>query len=868
MAPKSKKRSSTATSASTNNSFQHRIKKIRTAYLHLMDESTNRTIDPLSCIPLTRIRSLSKCGVMKLKRLMGGENVGDKPGIFASSDTAIVVPLVGSMSHFLQEHFESFSLSPNQVEIKIKERETWYGIIDGMHRHRAITELMEERPEEWGDFQWYVTVLKGGNTLHEYKQLARLQNLKHSDEYYIKPTLYDVFKGLKEEEIKLRKERNRDPSGPDIATAFEGSTSLSISSLKQAATTVKRLSIKVIETLGEIMNQEIPEKSTSVYGVDADKYKNCTPQELQTRLDCRVYRNSFHLTSIKSSTAFMREGEGDDLETGIENQCNTLHRAKVLSASNQYKPVQPEMVSAQVSHAKYAKVEEQKFFLFHEQQIWPTELEKVRTTLLQDTSLDNEITENKGNEFTLLPFLLKRYKALFPSISGLKETKFKALQSDLPAESSTTSNVVNESTSPHPAETVTILPEYEAPNQDEIEQSILEENNIALYDMKWQDYAKSIFSEEEALFDLVITDPPYNLPANPSRSGTGYNDFICDEEMRAFTQFCNRSLKSGSYVILFTSFQLFSRWIESFKSAQFKVMPYPFVVMKDHNTMQQRQKTDFPQNCSEFIMLAKSNGAHPSGFMPDFKSLYNNVCSSSKKAFAGVNQLPVTKFKLLNKPSKEPVRVEEKNVDFIMELISQYCPINGMAFDPYGGTFTTGIAAYRSKRSAVCVEKDSHCYKLAKERIIRLLKPMDINDERTNRRTEVHSHSEINNLPNNATSMTKNGMTFVETDQNRAVSIQHQSKEGCDVQKSTDEFGSQHTEGRNINFQSGSQQTEGYDINYDSRSQQTGEHCTNSTNPSEGTLATANDCSNLDESNDRNGLNLLAKCVNNEKKNH
>ena len=135
-----RKRSNPSTTSVNKN--QNGFKKIRTAYLDLMNDSRNCTIDPLSCIPLTKIRLLTKRGVKRLKRLMGGDKSGDKPGIFASSDTPVVIPLTGSMYHHVQEHFESLGLSSTEVEVKIKERELWYGIVDGMHRHRAIMELM------------------------------------------------------------------------------------------------------------------------------------------------------------------------------------------------------------------------------------------------------------------------------------------------------------------------------------------------------------------------------------------------------------------------------------------------------------------------------------------------------------------------------------------------------------------------------------------------------------------------------------------------------------------------------------------------------------------------------------------------------
>ena len=74
-------------------------------------------------------------------------------------------------------------LSDSEIEARLKERDIWYGIFDGMHRHQVIMELREERPDEWGGYLWFVTVVAGGHPLHRYKQLARLQNIKHDDDY-------------------------------------------------------------------------------------------------------------------------------------------------------------------------------------------------------------------------------------------------------------------------------------------------------------------------------------------------------------------------------------------------------------------------------------------------------------------------------------------------------------------------------------------------------------------------------------------------------------------------------------------------------------------------------------------------------------
>ena len=40
---------------------------------------------------------------------------GDRPGIFACSDTPIVTALIGSVSHYVQEHFESEGLTKAEI---------------------------------------------------------------------------------------------------------------------------------------------------------------------------------------------------------------------------------------------------------------------------------------------------------------------------------------------------------------------------------------------------------------------------------------------------------------------------------------------------------------------------------------------------------------------------------------------------------------------------------------------------------------------------------------------------------------------------------------------------------------------------------
>lgn len=52
-----------------------------------------------------------------------------------------------------------------------------------------------------------------------------------------------------------------------------------------------------------------------------------------------------------------------------------------------------------------------------------------------------------------------------------------------------------------------------------------------------------------------------------------------------------------------------------------------------------------------------------------------------------------------------------------MELMKTFCPGGGNVFDGFGGTLTTALAAIRTGRRCVVVEKDIECFDLALQRL-------------------------------------------------------------------------------------------------------------------------------------------------------
>lgn len=399
------------------------VKMAKALFQDVMDGSIHTAINPLSCIPLTKVRGISSSGVMRLKSAFRGGGGRADMNYVAGSDSPIVVPLQGVLQHHILEHFTGFcKMSENDAKEKMKSRSTWFGVVDGMHRLAAIKELIHEQAEIWEQFLWPVTLLKGDCSIQVLRQLARQQNSKHNDAFYIEDTFFDVLKGLRDEADHLSGYRNgKKPLAKDVAVAYDGYSHHRESTIKQIANTAMRLPREVIDVIGEIINGEHPD----LVGENASS----DPNSVMEKVDCRVFRRFVHVTSLKSATVFMKAPESMG-EEGVKCQIHTLRRVAELSLLNrknsdciQVKSVQPALVAQQFAKSVLAFREAQKFSKFLETDVWPPEMHAVRHNLLNSTRLDEDVEQNAGN-VGVLPLLLEKYRKHFPVIAVQKEQKY------------------------------------------------------------------------------------------------------------------------------------------------------------------------------------------------------------------------------------------------------------------------------------------------------------------------------------------------------------------------------------------------------------------------------------------------------------
>ena len=128
-------------------------------------------------------------------------------------------------------------------------------------------------------------------------------NALHSPTFHLELTLYDILKGLKSEWDRLIAEQNgQRPKGYEVANSYDGSTHLADSSILQAANTVYRISHKVIEEIGNIINSERPDKVLDI--CDSSK-GDISIEQLAEQEACRIFKNFITLHAIRGSRSFM-----------------------------------------------------------------------------------------------------------------------------------------------------------------------------------------------------------------------------------------------------------------------------------------------------------------------------------------------------------------------------------------------------------------------------------------------------------------------------------------------------------------------------------------------------------------------------------
>lgn len=176
------------------------IKEIKPLFEYLFDGAKYEYVDLFCCIPFKNIWTTTQYGVIKSFHIYDWTSTindsGHSIGLELGTDTPMVLPLIGSLEHFLYEHLKKSCLSGDELTEKFNSRPKWIRIVNGMHSNLDIRLLITNRPT-FKYVTWFVSVIRGGFSTDKYMQLSRFQNHHHSPKYNIPLTFYDKFNNLR-----------------------------------------------------------------------------------------------------------------------------------------------------------------------------------------------------------------------------------------------------------------------------------------------------------------------------------------------------------------------------------------------------------------------------------------------------------------------------------------------------------------------------------------------------------------------------------------------------------------------------------------------------------------------------------------------
>lgn len=199
--------------------------------------------------------------------------------------------------------------------------------------------------------------------------------------------------------------------------------------------------------------------------------------------------------------------------------------------------------------------------------------------------------------------------------------------------------------------------------------------------------------------DCIITDPPYEVISG----GAQENEYVSrptgilaknDGKIFSFNNIdistwipeCYRVLKESTHIYIMTNFMNLEHYLCEIRKVGFEI--HNLLIWEKNNATPNRW---YMKNC-EYIIFARKGAAKP----------INNCGSKTILQFKNV---------------KDRIHPTEKPLDLLELLITNSTLPGDTVLDPFGGSFSTTLAAIKSGRKAISFEIDENFFTLGKERL-------------------------------------------------------------------------------------------------------------------------------------------------------
>lgn len=232
------------------------------------------------------------------------------------------------------------------------------------------------------------------------------------------------------------------------------------------------------------------------------------------------------------------------------------------------------------------------------------------------------------------------------------------------------------------------------------------------------DCLKELLKLPENSVDLIITDPPFNI-------GKKYNSYADNKSKEEYIQWCEswlkeciRVLKDGGALYLF-----------NYPENNAYLMPF----LDKHLTFRRWMTWHYPVNTgmsptnftrSQHSILFYIKGKNPRIFNkeeiaepyrnPTDKRILERIRNGSK----GKTPYDVFHFNIVKNVNKDktphPCQIPVQLLEIFVKASSN---VGDIVLDPFGGSFSTAVAAKKLKRNSISIEIDKVYCKIGEERL-------------------------------------------------------------------------------------------------------------------------------------------------------
>ena len=671
-------------------------------------ESKQTEVKVKHCVPFFMARTICESAIRSLRSAFDVDEFGTV-GYSYAGGVKVVVKLPEDELQTVHRHLIDMGQSESEAsDLAFRQGIQWYGIVDGIHTHRSLLDLERSRPDPFQDFNWTVTVIEW-QPIRILKAFSRARNMLQTVRS-VEMTLFDTVSGLYE--IALRKANlagepfesyvARRGVITAIADEFSGGTRYSRQTTRTLAGAAIRIKKEALQVLGKIITEENDRLARKVM----ENTLSCSVS-LEDVFDARAYKNMLSTNTIRSATAFLNAD-------GID-QSNALLRLKFSYEENGFKTFQAARLNKEIKRCQQARLQDYLMKNLIGRDHWPAELAEIRKKLFQTSVFDSELDHCEEHTTSIIESLITEYRERRPLEAGLRwhlylrdfgsapraQTGFPPL-----TRADHESNDMSETNDD-------VLDSDHAEREDVDFQSRLCDTcpllrlRLECLNMTLERYSLNRNSEDEK-FHLVLGDPT-QVQLNGTCKVT-----IDDRQADKYVTILKLLVREHGWVFFYTTPVDFAMWNKAFKANGFETLAYPWIMVRDMETIQVNT-SPIPQNITELLIGARKTGNGKPVHQPDTTSNYQRSVSLRKRKFAIMDNCSEPRLKIRKPNTREPIRSNQRSAEPIAEFVETFCPADGFVLDAFAGTMETAKACYMTGRTCVALEANNVCYDLALE---------------------------------------------------------------------------------------------------------------------------------------------------------